>query len=731
MRRTPKSSWICLPLAKIQYLNEITNERGVVFATETPISNSMAELYTMQRYLKPSRLEKQDLYHFDAWASTFGQEVMTMEIDLAGRDGRPKTRVATNKIVALMESGKLPWQKGWDGKVGASIFHVPINGKSGRPYGSPLNSLYLSCIMAEKESDDPRFFSIGVLKQQNKIHKERIEKYSAEGKDVPKELLWEYRTKEGAKPTTVIQRWHVTQDKYGNELPADEQYWAKKYVTLYHASDCLRREYHRDAEGKRLYGADGKPLYTDHPLKEYVPKEDRYTHEEVHEIAEAILAGSGAIIKHDQADRAFYSLRTDEIHLPPKEAFPAIADYYATALHELAHWTRHASRLNRERYGEFGSPEYAREELRAELTSAFLSQEFGLPSNIANHAAYLQSWMKELKEDKTELLHAASDAKQIVGYMKEFIPAHLRKRTEETVLTEAAAPEKEMPKEMREDLLQRTMLWKGTLGTINDRLVEIKDTDFVPSHTEDSIHVTVFQPKDGKRTEKSGMRFLQDFDRVYDANFDRETFTLDRLYEKLNRDDRPNAKTMRHMSVGDLIEVDERIFRVSSVGFEEMQCHPYKEDFILTSTSSEMIQKQQEKAREAVGEDIYTAYEKKFHDVFYRCANPHLPIDHFAPPRCREMDADYAKEFRERAFLCGLSSLRPTDQKGWRDADAHFARRQMEAGIPFPRIAGAIQRNSPYAIISGDRAYGTKLARDIAAEHERERGRETAASAVR
>ena len=59
MRRTPKSSWICLPLAKIQYLNEITNERGVVFATETPISNSMAELYTMQRYLKPSRLEKQ------------------------------------------------------------------------------------------------------------------------------------------------------------------------------------------------------------------------------------------------------------------------------------------------------------------------------------------------------------------------------------------------------------------------------------------------------------------------------------------------------------------------------------------------------------------------------------------------------------------------------------------------------------------------------------------------
>ena len=111
-----------------------------------------------------------------------------------------------------MESGKLPWQKGWDEKVSASIFHVPINGKSGRPYGNPLNSLYLSCIMAEKESDVPRFFSIGVLKQQNKIHKERVEKYRTEGKDIPQELLWEYRAKEGAQPTTGLQRWHVTQD---------------------------------------------------------------------------------------------------------------------------------------------------------------------------------------------------------------------------------------------------------------------------------------------------------------------------------------------------------------------------------------------------------------------------------------------------------------------------------------------------------------------------------------
>ena len=570
------------------------------------------------------------------------------------------------------------------------------------------------------------FFSIGVLKQQNKIHKERVEKYRAEGKEIPRELLWEYRTKEGAKPTTVLQRWRVTQDKYGNELPEDEQYWAKKYVALYHASDCLRREYHRDAEGNRLYGADGKPLYTDHPLKAYVEKEKRYTHEEVHEIAEAILAGSHAVIKHDQADRAFYSLSSDEIHLPPKEAFPELADYYATALHELAHWTRHASRLDRERFGGFGSPDYAREELRAELTSAFLSQEFGLPSSIEGHAAYLQSWMQDLKEDKTAFVQAVSDAKQIVGYIKDFIPAHLCARTEDAPLIEVAAPEKEAQERVQSPQLVETEMPQRT----NERLVEIKDTDFIPQHTDDSLHVTVFQPKGG-RDAAQGSRFIQDFDRVYDANFDRETFSLDRLYEKLNRDDRPNADTMRSMSVGDLIEVDARVFRVGSVGFEEMQLHPYKDDFILTTASSESIQKQQEEAREAVREELYTAYQKKFHDVFYRRENPHLPIDRFADPRYREMDADYAKEFRERVYLCGLSSLRPTDEKGWRDADSLFAKTQMETGVPFPRIAGAIQRNSPYAVISGDRAYGTKLARNVAAEREREKGRDKAASAVR
>lgn len=81
-------------MAKIDYLNEITNERGVVFASGTPISNSFAEFFTLQKYLKPSRLKKQNMSYFDMWASTFGQEVTQLELSADGKSYSPKTRFA-------------------------------------------------------------------------------------------------------------------------------------------------------------------------------------------------------------------------------------------------------------------------------------------------------------------------------------------------------------------------------------------------------------------------------------------------------------------------------------------------------------------------------------------------------------------------------------------------------------------------------------------------------------
>ena len=65
---------------KCRYLDEVTGGRGIVFATGTPVSNSMVELYTIQRYLQYNTLEKHDLQHFDAWASTFGETVTALEL---------------------------------------------------------------------------------------------------------------------------------------------------------------------------------------------------------------------------------------------------------------------------------------------------------------------------------------------------------------------------------------------------------------------------------------------------------------------------------------------------------------------------------------------------------------------------------------------------------------------------------------------------------------------------
>ncbi|MCC0565577.1 DEAD/DEAH box helicase family protein [Brevibacillus borstelensis] len=80
--------------AKCRYLDELTGGRGIIFATGTPISNSITEMYTMQRYLQYERLKRQGLQHFDAWASTFGETVTAIELAPEGTGYRAKTRFA-------------------------------------------------------------------------------------------------------------------------------------------------------------------------------------------------------------------------------------------------------------------------------------------------------------------------------------------------------------------------------------------------------------------------------------------------------------------------------------------------------------------------------------------------------------------------------------------------------------------------------------------------------------
>jgi hypothetical protein len=153
-----------------------------------------------------------------------------------------------------------------------------------------------------------------------------------------------------------------------------------------------------------------------------MPAYERKEHPEweVIQSGERILENSGAKILHGQNDQAFYDRLNDFVHLPAKTAFPRPADYYGTALHELAHWSGHPERLNRQTLTEsyrFGDTNYAKEELRAELTSVFLAAESGIPHDTARHAAYVGSWIQTLKDDKNEIFRAARDANRAADFL--------------------------------------------------------------------------------------------------------------------------------------------------------------------------------------------------------------------------------------------------------------------------------------------------------------------------
>lgn len=115
-------------------------------------------------------------------------------------------------------------------------------------------------------------------------------------------------------------------------------------------------------------------------------------------------------------DRAFYRPMTDEIQLPNKNDFASAEEFYGTAFHELGHATGHESRLKRFLKESpthiFGSESYSREELIAEMTAAFVCAHCGINTTFDNSASYIQSWLKELKNDHTLIVKAANAAQK-------------------------------------------------------------------------------------------------------------------------------------------------------------------------------------------------------------------------------------------------------------------------------------------------------------------------------
>lgn len=154
------------------------------------------------------------------------------------------------------------------------------------------------------------------------------------------------------------------------------------------------------------------------PAHYYAQPENPLPLSERIESADRFLTATGATIQHG-GNQAFYAPGRDLVQMPPFEAFKDRGSFYATALHEICHWSGHKSRLDRnfdaKRFGDHG---YAREELVAELGAAFLCADLGITPEIRDdHAAYLGHWLKVLQEDKRAIFSAAAHAQRAADFL--------------------------------------------------------------------------------------------------------------------------------------------------------------------------------------------------------------------------------------------------------------------------------------------------------------------------
>lgn len=139
---------------------------------------------------------------------------------------------------------------------------------------------------------------------------------------------------------------------------------------------------------------------------------------QIHAEAERVIKATGAEFRVG-GDKAFYVPAADYIQVPPQPVFFDQINYYRTCFHELGHWTGHESRLARDLSGGFGTRLYAREELVAEMASAFLCAALGIVPTV-RHADYLGSWLQILREDSRAIFWAARQASKAADLIRGF-----------------------------------------------------------------------------------------------------------------------------------------------------------------------------------------------------------------------------------------------------------------------------------------------------------------------
>jgi antirestriction protein ArdC len=262
-------------------------------------------------------------------------------------------QIITDRLIALLDAGTVPWRKTWKGGG------VPVNAVSKKAYRG-INYFLLSC----SGFGDNRWLT--------------YKQASALGGNV----------KKGEKGTPVIY-WSLVEKEQGD---VTKKAAFLRYYTVFNAEQC-----------------EGLKIETQACPQEFVPVE----------AARQLVESTQAIIKHGGAS-AFYSPIDDFIQMPNPDKFESADSYYHTLFHELAHWTGHASRLGREgvaQVARFGSATYSREELVAEMASAFVSAKVGITPDFDNSAAYLKEWIKVLKGDSKLALKAASAASKAVDFI--------------------------------------------------------------------------------------------------------------------------------------------------------------------------------------------------------------------------------------------------------------------------------------------------------------------------
>jgi len=276
-----------------------------------------------------------------------------------------KRKEATALLIDQMKRGNAPWQRPWD-----TAKFVPYNPTSNKEYQG-CNFLMLTA----REFNDPRWCTFNQAKIKgyhiNKGAKASYVEYWQFNKEV-KEL-----DKNGIEQT-VLMRLQKPMVKTAHVFNFEQITGVPKLDI-----DSIRHNWDPIATGER------------------------------------IISNSGVKIEHIASQKAYYNLIRDTITLPNKEQFADAKAYYSVALHELSHSTGHKSRLNRNVLigGMIDKTLYAKEELRAEIGSYFVALKTGIPNDIKQNAAYVDSWIQALKNDPNEIYRASRDADIISSYL--------------------------------------------------------------------------------------------------------------------------------------------------------------------------------------------------------------------------------------------------------------------------------------------------------------------------